>query len=56
MSEDEFVIYSQDIQDTLRERQKKKRNNKLDKKMKKINTMLREDWGLKERLKEQLED
>ena len=55
VSEGEFVVYSQDIQDNFNKLKESKRIKKMNKKMDKINKTLRGDFYLKKALEEQFE-
>ncbi len=52
----EFIVFSQEIQDTFDKRKESKRKNKLDKKLNKLNNKLRDDIFLKLALRKQFED
>ena len=53
VSKGEFVVFSQDIQDSFEKKQKSKRDKKLNKKLAKVNKQIRGDYGLKRLVKEQ---
>ena len=55
VSEGEFVVYSQEIQDTFNARKKLKREKKTERKLDKINKLLNSDFKLKRELKEQFD-
>ena len=55
LGEGEFVVFSKDIQDKFNERKESKRVVKMNKKLEKINTQLRNDFWLNKELKEQFE-
>ena len=55
VDEGEFVLFSKEIQDAFDERAKKKRADKLDKKLDKINDVLDGDGCLKRKLGAQFE-
>jgi len=56
VSEGEFVVYSQDIQDVFNERKESKRIKKMNKKLDKINKTLRNDFSLRKELEKQFDD
>jgi len=55
LSEGEFVVFSEEIQDKFDERKESKRVQKMDKKLDKINKQLSGDYHLKKELEEQFE-
>lgn len=56
VSEGEFVVYSQDIQDAFNERKESKRIKKMNEKLDKINKTLDSDITLKKQLEKQFDD
>ncbi len=56
VSEGEFVVYSQDIQDMHNKRKTAKRDEKTNHKLDKINKMLDRDVTLKRKLETQFDD
>lgn len=55
LDEGEFVVFSKEIQERFNERKESKRVTKRNKKLDKINTQLRDDYRLRDELKEQFE-
>ena len=56
ISEGEFVVFSQEIQDVFDKRRESRRKDKLKKKLNKLNKKLRNDYWLKNELRKQFED
>lgn len=56
VSEGEFVVYSQDIQNAFNERKESKRVKKMNEKLDKINKTLDSDITLKKQLEKQFND
>jgi len=56
VSEGEFVVYSQDIQNKFNEHRREKREEKVNRKLDKINKMISRDYTLKRKLENQFED
>lgn len=55
LGEGEFLVYSNDIYNKIREKKQEKSIKKMDKKIDKVNKILDSDYSLRQQMKEQFE-